>query len=56
MDQQINTDPPMEAPKDARKATEEQQELQEQLEHQDADPEGPGLHQSRHDVADESRR
>lgn len=56
MDQQINTDPPAETPEDARQATEEQRQLQEQLEHQDDDPDAPGLHQSRQDLADESRR
>lgn len=57
MDQQINVDPPMEAPEDARKATEEQRQLQEKLEHQgDDDPDAPGLHQSRDDLPDESRR
>jgi hypothetical protein len=55
MDQKVNTDPPS-APEDARKATEEQRALQEQLEHQDEDPDAPGLHQSRHNIADESTR
>ena len=55
VDQQVNFDPPA-APEDARKATEEQRKLQEQLEHQDEDPDGPGLHQSRHDLPDESTR
>jgi hypothetical protein len=55
VDQQVNFDPPA-APEDARKATEEQRKLQEQLEHQDEDPNGPGLHQSRHDLPDESTR
>jgi hypothetical protein len=55
VDQQNNIDPAP-TPEDARKATEEQRHLQEQLEHQDEDPDAPGLHQSRHDVADESTR
>ncbi len=55
MDQQVNIDPPP-APDDARKATAEQREVQEKLEHQDDDPQGPGLHQSRHDLPDESTR
>ncbi|MEE6178293.1 hypothetical protein [Mycobacterium sp. 050134] len=55
MDQQNNIDPAP-TPEDASKATEKQRQLQEQLEHQDGDPDGPGLHQSRHDLADESRR
>ena len=56
MDQQINLDPPAETPEDARKATEEQRQLQDELEHQDEDPDAPGLHQSRHTVADETKR
>jgi hypothetical protein len=55
VDQQVNIDPPP-APEDARKATEEQRELQEKLEHQGNDPAGPGLHQSRRDLPDESTR
>lgn len=55
MDQQVNVDPPA-APEDATRATEEQRKLQEQLEHQNEDPDGPGLQQSRHDTADESTR
>jgi hypothetical protein len=55
VDQRNNIDPaPL--PKDARKATEEQRELQEQLEHLHDDPDAPGLHQSHHDVPDESTR
>lgn len=56
MDQQINVDPPAETPKDARKATEEQRQVQEQLEHQDEDSDAPRLHQSRHQLADETTR
>ena len=55
MDQQVNTDPPP-PPQDARKATEGQRELQEKLDHQDDEQDAPGLHQSRHDVADETTR
>lgn len=55
MDQQVNNDPPA-VPADATKATEEQRALQEQLDHQDEDPDAPGLHQSRNDIADESTR
>jgi hypothetical protein len=55
VDQNVNTDPPA-APEDARKATEDQRELQEQLDHQDEDPDAPGLHQSRQNIADESTR
>lgn len=55
MDQQANTDP-LPKPEDATKATAEQREMQEKLEHQDGDPDGPGLHQSRRDLPDESTR
>ncbi|MGF2946602.1 hypothetical protein [Mycobacterium sp. Lab-001] len=55
MDPQADIDPP-EVPEDARKTTEGQRRLQEELENQGEDPDAPGLHQSRHDVADESRR
>ena len=55
MDEQVNTDPPA-APKDAREATADQRALQEQLEHQDEDPDGPGLDNSRRNIADESTR
>lgn len=55
MDPKVNMDPPP-APEDARKATAEQRQLQEQLEHQNDDPAAPGLQQSRHDTADESTR
>ncbi len=43
-------------PEDATKSTEEQRRLQEQLDHQDDDPDAPGLHQSHRDVPDESTR
>jgi hypothetical protein len=46
-------DPP-ENPQDARKATEEQRELQDELEHQHDDPDAPGRHQTREQVADET--
>jgi hypothetical protein len=46
-------DPPA-TPKDATKATEDQRELQEELDHQDDDPEAPGGCQSRDQVADET--
>jgi hypothetical protein len=51
MDQ--SNDPP-ENPQDARKATEEQRELQDELEHQHDDPDAPGRHQTREQVADET--
>lgn len=43
-------------PKDATQVTEEQRRMQEELDHQGEDPDAPALHQSRHDVADETRR
>ncbi|WP_170874425.1 hypothetical protein [Mycobacterium sp. IS-1264] len=43
-------------PKDARKTTEEQRDLQEKLNHRDEDPDAPGAHQSRYDLPDESTR
>ncbi|MBJ7340188.1 hypothetical protein [Mycolicibacterium sp.] len=46
------TPPP--TPKDATKATEEQRELQDQLEHDHGDPQAPARHQDRHQVADET--
>ena len=47
---------PPKNPKDATQTTEEQRDQEERLEHRDADPDAPGLHQSRHDVADETTR
>jgi hypothetical protein len=41
-------------PEDASEATDEQRELQAQLDHQHDDPEAPGRHQDRHQVADET--
>ncbi|MFV9632229.1 hypothetical protein [Mycobacterium neumannii] len=46
-------DPPA-TPMDATKATQEQRALQDDLDHRDDDPEAPGGHQDRHDVADET--
>ena len=43
-------------PKDARKATEDQREEQDLLEHQGGDPDAPGLQQSQDDIVDESSR
>jgi len=51
MKQQENPPGP---PKDATKATEDQRELQRQLDHRNDDPDAPGGHQDRHDVADET--
>jgi hypothetical protein len=55
VDQHNNVNPPP-TPKDARKATEEQRQLQEELDHQGDDPDAPGLQQSWRQVADETRR
>ncbi len=48
-----SNDPPA-TPKDATKVTEEQRELQDEFDHQDDDPDAPGGHQSRKQVADET--
>ncbi|GLP73334.1 hypothetical protein TUM20983_04440 [Mycobacterium antarcticum] len=45
---------PPATPKDATKATEEQRELQSQLDDPTPDPEAPGGHQDRHEIADET--
>jgi hypothetical protein len=50
--EQNNVPPP--TPKDATKATEDQRELQEKLEHRDEDPDAPARSQSRHQIPDES--
>lgn len=50
---ELHHNPPP-TPKDATKATEDQRELQDQLDHQDDDPEAPGRHTDRHGVADET--
>jgi hypothetical protein len=55
MDQEGSTNPSP-VPEDAREATEEQREIQDELEHDNEDADAPGSHQSRHDTADESRR
>jgi hypothetical protein len=51
MEQQM-TPPP--TPKDATKATEEQRELQEELDHRNDDPDAPGRQQDRHQLAEET--
>ncbi|VBA37937.1 hypothetical protein LAUMK13_01870 [Mycobacterium innocens] len=51
MDQHPNPPP---KPHDARKATDEQRDLQEKLQHQGDDPAAPGLHQTRDQLADET--
>jgi hypothetical protein len=45
---------PTPTPKDATEATEEQRVLQDQLAHQDDDPDAPGGHNSHRDIADET--
>lgn len=46
-------DPPS-MPKDATKATDEQRDMQAKLDHQNDDPEAPGGHQTKDQVADET--
>jgi hypothetical protein len=41
-------------PKDATKATDEQREMQDELDHRNDDPDAPGGHQDRHQIADET--
>ncbi len=41
-------------PKDATQATDDQREMQDELDHQDDDPDAPGGHQDRHQIADET--
>jgi hypothetical protein len=41
-------------PKDATETTEKQRDLQRQLDHRNDDPDAPGGHQDRHQVADET--
>jgi hypothetical protein len=55
VNQQASGNPDPE-PKDARKATEDQREVQDEIDHQGADPNGPGQQQSRHNTAGESTR
>ncbi|MBB3601181.1 hypothetical protein FHT40_000814 [Mycolicibacterium sp. BK556] len=50
---ELRNEPPP-TPVDATKATEEQRVLQEQLDHRNDDPDAPGRHESRHQVADET--
>jgi hypothetical protein len=50
--EQTRIPPP--TPKDATKATEEQRELQDELNHQNDDPQAPGRHETRHQIADET--
>lgn len=41
-------------PKDAREVTEGQEEVQDEFDRQDEDPQGPGLHESHKQIADET--
>jgi hypothetical protein len=50
---QRENDPPAN-PKDARKVTDEQRKIQRELDHQNDDPNAPGGHQTREQVADET--
>lgn len=45
---------PPSTPRDATKATEEQRQVQDELDHRDDDPDAPGQHQNRHQIADET--
>ena len=49
-----NQNTPPATPRDATQATEDQRELQDQLDHRDDDPDAPGRHESRHQIADET--
>lgn len=50
--EQPNTPPS--TPRDATKATPEQREIQDELDHQDDEPDALGQHQTRHQMADET--
>jgi hypothetical protein len=50
--EQQSTPPP--TPRDATKATADQRDLQDQLDDEKRDPQAPGGHQSRHQIADET--
>ena len=41
-------------PRDATEATDEQREMADQLEHKDDDPDAPGGHETRRQIADET--
>jgi hypothetical protein len=45
---------PAPTPKDATQATEQQRELQDELDHRNDDPAAPGRHETRHQIADET--
>ncbi|BBY90560.1 hypothetical protein MGALJ_02290 [Mycobacterium gallinarum] len=48
------TNDPSSTPKDATKATDDQREIQDKLDHQHDDPDAPGRHQTKDQVADET--
>lgn len=50
--EQSNIPPPI--PTDATRATEDQRDLQEKLNHKDDDPYAPARYQTRHQIPDES--
>lgn len=50
----MQTNGPPSTPKDATKATDEQRDIQEKLDHRNDDPEAPGGHQTKDQVADET--
>jgi hypothetical protein len=50
--EQTNDPPSM--PKDATKATDDQRDIQEKLDHRNDDPDAPGGHQTKDQVADET--
>lgn len=45
---------PPATPEDATKATEEQRELQDKLDHRNEDPDAPARSQTRHQIPDET--
>lgn len=48
------TNDPPSTPKNATQATDDQREIQDKLDHQDDDPDAPGGHQTKDQVADET--
>jgi hypothetical protein len=48
------TNDPPSVPKDATKATDDQRDIQEKLDHRNDDPDAPGGHQTKDQVADET--
>ena len=49
-----STNFPSATPEDATKASDEQRELQEKLDHKDDDPDAPARSQTRHQIPDEN--